>query len=177
MLAACDTVLALYIGPEATEHQPMDTVVCQKIRSYYEAVQQEIFCENDMKTAVLKQCFENRKWLCEYLTIRTINGRMYFRDSLMVRNVVWFREHIYNDEPFIVWTANTLASRRVTGKHRDPNGWENGFLKNTATGILPFHLCRVVTENRLLQDSLLTVFTVLQLQSLTLRYRSGNLKK
>lgn len=127
LLTECDTILSSYIGPEASQRKPMDAAVCKRLVSYYKTVQEEVCTPNIPEAAILQQCFQNRIWLCMYLTIGPVKERMHFRDSLMARNIIWFQEHIYKDKPFIVWTANTHAARKISAADKAP-GWMGEWL-------------------------------------------------
>lgn len=112
-LAAGDSVLARYIGKHYSQKGPMTKEECRLLTEHYERLQSALAPAALDTTAkkLLLRCFDNRKWLCQYLTLSSSRERMYYRDSLMASNIQWLKETIYPGKKLILWAANTHVSK------------------------------------------------------------------
>lgn len=114
-LLYCDSILSVFIGKNFSRQRLTEKEYDELLHNY-----QFVFAELDNRKnelgphfELISRCLENRKWLCRYLTIKDVNQRMFYRDSLMAANILWLKQQVYRDQPFVVWAANTHLGKRV----------------------------------------------------------------
>jgi erythromycin esterase len=117
-LTICDSILSLYIGRKPARKGAISKNEYDILVSNYNVVAEELNRRDmqDVPKKILLRCIENRKWLCEYLTIADINERMSYRDSIMYQNVIWIKDELLTGKKLVIWSTDTHIAR--AGKTR-----------------------------------------------------------
>ena len=117
-LMACDSILAFYIGEDFSRKEPITSAEYQLLGHHYGLVEAEINARetDSLRNKLLKYCIQNRKWLCHYLTLKSMAEKMYYRDSLMAQNISWLQSELYSNKKIIVWAADTHVSKPAKTK-------------------------------------------------------------
>lgn len=112
-LASCDSILSFYIGKKPARKGAISKKEYNILASNYDAVAQELHRRDmqDIPKKILLRCIENRKWLCEYLTLSDIYKRMHYRDSIMYQNVIWIKDELLPGKKLVIWSADTHIAR------------------------------------------------------------------
>ena len=128
-LLQCDSILSQYIGSKHRKKEALNSNEFSILKLNYNSIIQELLSRKNitaLRKMLLLQCFQNRLWLCEYLTISNITKRMKFRDSLMAVNVIWLSDEIIKNEKIIIWAASLHIAKK---KNRDTKSeWMGEFL-------------------------------------------------
>jgi erythromycin esterase len=132
-LMECDSILSLYIGANSSKKGAMTEAEYKILSGNYNIIRTELKARNlaDLNAKLLDRAIENREWLCRYLTFSTAREKMYFRDSLMAKNITWMKQEIYSDQKMIVWAANSHIARKEANK--DPR-WMGEWLSGSLAG-------------------------------------------
>lgn len=118
LLEKADSVLQYYIGADYSR-AVMNEEEVHLLHGWYDSIAVEIrgTVADSLALLLVERCLQNRKWLCEYLSLKASKKRMYFRDSIMAVNVLWLKEHLFNKSPVWIWAANShVARRKLEGK-------------------------------------------------------------
>ena len=119
-LRLCDSILNFYIGETADGKRQLSVSEYNLLVAHYDSIAEEITKLTEVKEIhkkLLLHCFENRKWLCKYLTIKKIKERMYFRDSLMAQNIIFLKNNLYSSEKIMLWAADAHIAKMNTDEH------------------------------------------------------------
>jgi len=133
-LNECDSILSLYIGKNFSKKTPISNDEFIRLSSNYNFISKELEdLKNipDVKHKLLLRCLVNRELLCYYLTIRDVNERMHYRDSLMADNVMWLKNEFLKNMNIVLWAANTHVSKQNSNdRPRWLGEWLTSSLKN-----------------------------------------------
>lgn len=112
-LASCDSILSFYLGRRPSRKGTISKNEYDILVSNYDIVAGELNGRNmqDVPRKILLRCIENRKSLCQYLTISDIYERMYYRDSIMYENVIWIKDELLPGKKLVVWSTDTHISK------------------------------------------------------------------
>lgn len=113
LLRDCDSLLSLYIGKNPKRKVPVSKEEYDLLVMSYNVVSKELDkgYMQDVTRKIIMRCIENRKWLCEYLTISDTYERMHFRDSIMASNVIWIKEELLPSKKIVLWSADTHIAK------------------------------------------------------------------
>ena len=133
-LSECDSILSLYIGVNRSKNGNLNATEFTILNQNYNLILQEMQLQKKLvveKQKLVLRCIQNRKWLCEYLTISNINKRMKFRDSLMADNIIWLVDEIIKNEKTIIWAASLHVAKKKN--KNDKAEWMGEFLTSKFT--------------------------------------------
>lgn len=132
-LIQCDTILSGYIGKNVSRKGAMTSQEYALLIANYNAIAREINAGSldDLHKKWIARSIDNRKWLCQYLTLATTREKMYYRDSLMADNISWLKKELYPDNKLILWAANTHIAELT--KNNTPQ-WTGEWLSMTQPG-------------------------------------------
>ncbi len=118
-LHECDSILSYYIGEKFSRKAAITNQEYLLLLHNYEEIAKEIGTKfvDGLQKKLIERCIDNRKWLCKYLTLTTVNKKMYYRDSLMADNIIWLKNELYTKNKFIIWAANTHIAKHTSGKN------------------------------------------------------------
>ena len=126
-LIESDLILAEYIGIKRSKNAKMQNETYLNLLNNYEQIQNEILTSNlkILERKLLGRSIQNRMWLLKLLTFSNFKDKMYFRDSLMAANIVWYHNEIYHDNKFIIWAANEHLFKSV---NKNKSTWTGEWL-------------------------------------------------
>ena len=133
-LLSCDSILSYYIGGHFSRKEPLSVREHQLLLHHYDLIAEEIRSRSlpGLQTKLLERSIDNRKWLCQYLSLDKAGKKMFYRDSLMAANIIWLQTQLYADKKLILWAADTHLAKKTSNRPAKWMGeWISSHYQNT----------------------------------------------